>query len=60
MFCKHNYKIIETYRFNSIIETNHYITKAYGSEASRLMDRGIISVIQCNLCNKIKHIKTVL
>ena len=57
MFCNNKYEEVKTYEFKSQFEQarpsqcNHYL-------AMELSRRGIISVVKCNKCGKIKHIKT--
>ena len=58
MFCKHKDEIIETYRFESEIGT--FEGRITNSLAIELSKRGVITVVQCDLCKRIKHLKTVI
>jgi len=59
MFCNHKWKSLSTHKFESELKN---ITEARMPSVimTELSKRGVISVIQCEKCGKIEHIKTIL
>lgn len=64
MFCKHKWEIIESYKFEN--ELKDFITGFKGSididseTSQELAKRGLITIVKCSKCSKVKHKKTVL
>jgi hypothetical protein len=58
MFHIHKWNTLETFKFDN--ELNKFSgCRMDGFTAGDLAKRGIITVCQCEKCNKIKHIRTV-
>jgi len=58
MFCKHKWRIIETYKFeNELLKFQE--VRMNGFMARDLAKRGIITVKQCEKCTMVIHDKTV-
>jgi hypothetical protein len=59
MFCKHKWKIIESYKFENELEKFRG-ARMDGFTARDLAKRGVITVLQCEKCTVTIHEKTVL
>jgi len=59
MFCNHKWKLLSTHKFESELD-KFSEAKMMTSVAIELSKRGVISVVQCEKCGKIEHIKTIL
>jgi len=57
MFHKHKWEYIETYKFDSLMESGRI--KTVDGYTPELFRRGIISVVKCE-CGEVAHIKTIL
>jgi len=59
MFHKHEWIRLSEYKFENELQ-NFSGVRMDGSTARDLAQRGIITVVQCKKCSKIKHLKTIL
>ena len=59
MFCKHKWIIIENHKIENELEKFRGVSMD-GFLARRLATRGVITVVQCEKCTEVKHIKTIL
>lgn len=57
MFCKHDWEVLESYRFDSIIEKMSKIG-SFKSRSNGMFIRGVVSIVKCKKCGIVKHIKT--
>lgn len=58
MFCRHKWNEVKTYEFkNQLTELRG--CSMDGFTARDLAKRGVITVVKCEKCGKIEHIKTV-
>ena len=60
--CKHNYEILESFKFeekSSSLSTDQIMWLDFNSK-QELSKRGVITVCKCRICGNVKHIKTVL
>lgn len=59
IFHKHDWEILDTYKFDEELSKFRGVSMD-GFTAKELATRGVITVVKCKRCNKIKHIKTIL
>lgn len=57
IFHKHKYEIIETYQFENDLKNMHGV-RMDGFTARELAKRVVITVCKCEVCGKVKHVKT--
>lgn len=57
MCFKHNWEVVENYKFNEELSKFSGVSMS-GFIADSLSKRGVITVMQCGKCSKIKHIKS--
>jgi len=59
MFHRHDWIILSEYKFKNELQDFSGV-KMDSFTANKLAKRGLITVVKCNKCSKIKHIKTIL
>lgn len=60
MIHKHKWVEVDTQRFDALIEKGNY-EEVHGTYLiGQLTKRGVITVMKCEKCGKIKHIRTEL